>query len=127
MEFLNSGPVSQKQIRTWTRTDPVLSRVLELTRGGWAADTREETAELRPYRNRQAELSVENDCVLWGGRIVIPPQGRKVVLSQLHEGHFGVARMKSFGRMYRGLQLLWYPLRSRLFIALSGVLRNYGQ
>ena len=29
--------------------------------------------------------------------------------------------------MYRGLQLLWYPLRSRLFSALSGVLRSYGQ
>ena len=29
--------------------------------------------------------------------------------------------------MYRGLQLLWYPLRSRLFFALSGVLRSSGQ
>ena len=27
---------------------------------------------------------------------------------------------------YRGLQLLSYPLRSRLFIALSGVLPSYG-
>ena len=104
MEFVDSGPVSQKQIRAWTSTDPVLSRVLELTRGGWAADTGDAAEELRPYRNRQAELSVENDCVLWGGRIVIPPQGRKIILSQLHEGHFGAARMKSFGRRY-----FWWP------------------
>ena len=104
MEFIDSGPISQKQIRAWTRADPVLCRVLELTRNGWDADTGDVTGDLRPYRNRQAELSVENDCVLWGGRVVIPPQGRDAMLCQLHEGHFGVARMKSFGRMY-----FWWP------------------
>ena len=33
----------------------------------------------------------------------------------------------SADNMYRGLQLLWYTLGSRLFITLSGVLRSYGQ
>ena len=45
----------------------------------------------------------------------------------IKEMNFGNKFIKTMDIMYRGLQLLWYPLRSRLFIALSGVLRSYGQ
>ena len=36
--------------------------------------------------------------------VVIPRSGRKAVLAELHEGHPGVARMKSLARMY-----VWWP------------------
>ena len=37
---------------------------------------------------------------MWGSRVVIPPEGRKAVLQQLHEGHPGTTRMKLLARMY---------------------------
>jgi len=42
--------------------------------------------------------------VLWGTRVVVPAAGRKGVLAELHEGHPGIARMKSLARMY-----VWWP------------------
>lgn len=104
MEFIDSGPVSQKQIQVWTREDPVLSRVLDYTLTGWPLDVREDVEEMAPYRLRQSELSVESDCLLWGGRVIVPQKGRAALLSQLHEGHFGVSRMKNFSRTY-----FWWP------------------
>ena len=47
---------------------------------------------------------VLNGCVLWGSRVVVPPQGRKVVLQDLHETHPGASRMKSLARSY-----IWWP------------------
>ena len=34
--------------------------------------------------------------VVWGTGVVIPPQGRAAVLHELHTGHPGMARMKSY-------------------------------
>lgn len=35
-----------------------------------------------------------------GTRVVVPRPGREAVLAELHEGHPGIARMKSLARMY---------------------------
>ncbi|XP_060083604.1 uncharacterized protein K02A2.6-like [Ylistrum balloti] len=52
----------------------------------------------------RTELSLQNGCVLWGNRIVVPPPGRGKLLEQLHEGHPGVVKMKSIARSY-----FWWP------------------
>ena len=39
---------------------------------------------LSVYHNKQYELSVENGCVLWGSRVVIPHCGHQHVLELLH-------------------------------------------
>ena len=50
------------------------------------------------------ELSIQAGCLLWGSQVVIPSQGRKEVLSILHETHPGVSRMKRLARGY-----VWWP------------------
>lgn len=59
---------------------------------------------LAPYLSKQPELSLYEGCVLWGTWIVVPEPGRKTVLAKLHEGHPGIAQMKSLARMY-----VWWP------------------
>ena len=59
---------------------------------------------MKPYSSKKEELSVYEDCILWGNRVVIPPKGRKAVLQELHEGHPGMTRMKALARMY-----VWWP------------------
>lgn len=39
-------------------------------------------------------------CVLWGSRVVIPPQIRQAVLQELHERHPGMTHMKVLSRKY---------------------------
>ena len=47
---------------------------------------------------------MEDGCIVWGSRVVVPSPGRRRVLQQLHEGHPGMAQMKGLARMY-----MWWP------------------
>ena len=80
----------------------MLSTVTSHVLQGWPSKPRNDAQ--KPYYNRREELSVENDCLLWGNRVVIPPQGRKLVLEELHAGHPGIERMKRLARSYP-----WWP------------------
>ncbi len=58
----------------------------------------------RDYFNRQHELSLQDGCILWENRVVVPSHGRKRILEELHEAHPGVTKMKSLARSY-----FWWP------------------
>lgn len=102
IHFLDSTPISSADVKEWTEKNHLLSRVKKFVMSGWPAATLD--AEFQPYSSKQHELSVLEGCLLWGSRLVIPPQGRKPLLEQLHEAHLGVSRMKSLARGY-----VWWP------------------
>ena len=64
-------PVTAKQIALATLHDPVLSRVLHFTRVGWPQHHSQD--ELQPYWTKRLELTVEEGCLLWGIRVIVPP------------------------------------------------------
>ena len=101
VEHLLDAPVKAHEIRTWTRRDPLLSRVKQFIQSGWPATVE---SQLRPYWTRRCELTVLDGCIVWGSRVVVPSPGRQRVLQQLHEGHPGMARMKGLARMH-----MWWP------------------
>ena len=98
---INILPVTAKQLAVTTRSDPVLSRIFKYTQTGWP---REIPDDLKPYANRQQELSLEEGCILWGIRVVVPAKLQKQVLEELHQGHPGVVRMKTLARSH-----VWWP------------------
>ena len=105
LQFLDSTPVTVTQIRLWTSRDPVLSAVFKYTQSGWPASSASAMpTEFRPYQQRIGELSCQDGCLLWGSRVVIPPQGREKMLRLLHDGHLGETRTKAFARAY-----MWWP------------------
>ena len=59
---------------------------------------------LKPYFHRQHELSVEQDVLIWGLRVIIPDCLQTKMLTELHEGHIGMSRMKSLAR-----SIFWWP------------------
>ena len=75
MEHMEGTPVHSGQIKEWTKRDPVLSQVLRFTLQGWP--TTNSSVELNPFFSKKTELSVEDGCVLWGARVVVPPKGDK--------------------------------------------------
>lgn len=91
-----------KDIAEETRRDPILSNVLDLTLTGWPKFV--PNPNLRPFYERKDQLSTDQGCVLWGSRVVMPPKYRRRLLSDLHEGHLGVTRMKALARSF-----LWWP------------------
>ena len=74
LDCLQVSPVSFDQVRRWTARDPVMSKVLRYVLQGWPATVED---SLLPYYRRKDELSVENNCLLWGARVIIPPPGRE--------------------------------------------------
>ena len=106
MEQLNASLVTAPQIREWANCDPCLSKVRKLVMEGWTEEQME--GKLKPFITRKDELSVEDGCVLWGTQVVIPPQLQSRVIDELHEGHPGIGRMKSFTRSY-----VWWPSMDR--------------
>ena len=102
MDHLAGTTVCSQQIKDWTNRDPTLSQVVRFTLAGWTADGN--TEQYTSYATKKSELTVEDGCLLWGARVVIPPQGRTAVLTELHEAHPGASRMKALARSY-----VWWP------------------
>lgn len=111
MESLDSGksPVSSKEIKGWTDRDPLLSHVRHCILTGIFSLPKEwshyrHRSEFNVYERRKTELSVHNGCILWGARVVVPPQGRGRIIKELHEGHPGITVMKAVSRSH-----VWWP------------------
>ena len=49
---------------------------------------------VKPYFSRREELSIEEGCVLWGVRVIVPRKLQSEILTMLHEGHVGMVKMK---------------------------------
>ena len=60
--------------------------------------------EFKPYHLRKLEQIIQDDCVLWGSRIIVMKPGREQLLSLLHDGHPGISKMKGLAHSY-----VWWP------------------
>ena len=98
---IESLPVTHKKLREATRRDVLLSKVVRYTKHGWPTEVQN---PLRPFWNRRDELTVEDDCLLWGSRVVVPQKLRGKLLNELHRDHSGMSRMKAVARSY-----MWWP------------------
>ena len=94
---------SAHDIQAATQKDPLLSKVLQYVRRGWP-DSNTGGTDLSPFFTRRAELSLQDRCILWGSRVIVPSRHRKAVLEELHEAHPGMTWMKSLARMF-----VWWP------------------
>ncbi len=102
MELIASSPVTHVQIQTWTKSDNIISQVLQFVKYGWPDTCPSD--ELKPYWIRQNELSLVDGCIMWASRVVVPKPGRQILLHELHKGHFGISKAKS-----RARSCIWWP------------------
>ena len=103
VNFLDASPVTSEDIRHFTRTDPFLSKVHRYCEQGWPSSTLG-YPDLQSFARRRDELSIQNGCVLWGTRVIVPSKLRPALLQELHAGHAGSSRMKELARSY-----IWWP------------------
>ena len=101
MNTLRTDPVTPRDIRHWTEHDPLLSKVRLSLLQGWRTI---DDDDMKPFNRRKNELSIQDGCILWGTRVVIPKKGQSKVLDQLHEGHPGMSRMKGLAQ-----SIVWWP------------------
>ena len=101
MECLQASPTTFAHIKSWTSRDPLLSKVRKMLLQGWQYTTDE---AVKPFQRRKDELSMQDGCILWGSRVIIPPPGRQKVIDELHAAHPGISSMKSLAQSY-----VWWP------------------
>lgn len=94
-------PLDYAKIIKETQSDSTLQTVLQYTQTSWP---RKVNSHLQLYFNRKNEITLEDDILLMGSRIIIPSNLRKYVLELLHEGHIGIVRMKTEAR-----SIVWWP------------------
>lgn len=90
-------PVDAKRIAQCTRKDSILTPIYHIR-----MDCEDES--LQPYWNVWNELSVDDGCLLWGRRVIIPAVLEDRMLTEFHEGHPGMTRMKALARLF-----VWWP------------------
>ena len=88
--------------------DRVISNVMRYVREGWPHTI--DSEEVLHYKRLADSLVVENGCLLFGARIVIPASLRSKVLQLIHLGHFGVQRMKQLARSV----VYWLPINEEI-------------
>jgi len=92
------------KIKIETSRDTILAKVLNAVKTGeWDSDF-SNILELKSYNLRKTQISVEQGCLLWGYRVIIPAKFRNNILSELHSCHMGSSSMKSLARSY-----FWWP------------------
>ena len=98
---INTVSVSVVDLCKATRSDPLLSKVYYYLQRGWPKTCPD---ALKPFWSRRTELSIEEGCILWGIRVLVPKKLQSRVLEMLHEGHMGVFRVKQVSRSH-----VWWP------------------
>ncbi len=92
-------PIKASDIAKATNTDTILQSVKYQTRQDHRpSDT------LTPHFRRRQEISVQNGCLLWGMRVIIPKKYQPQLLELLHETHLGKVKMKMLARSH-----FWWP------------------
>ena len=98
---LDALPVQASVVASSTRSDPLLSKILAWLRTGWPTRVPEPFSQ---YWTRRNELTLQDNCILWGIRVVVPEGLRSQILTELHRGHPGIVRIKAVARSH-----VWWP------------------
>ena len=93
--------VTAECVSAETKKDDILRQLVEHTRNGWGNNP---LTLLLPYFQRRYEITIENNLLLWGERVIVPESLREILLRDLHVEHLGIVRSKQLARMY-----LWWP------------------
>ena len=88
---LETAPVNSEEVKLATRRDPLLGKVLNIVLWG-SGGSRDMVGDLSVFKPHAEELAIEDGCILWGSRVVIPSILRGKVLEELHVAHPGICR-----------------------------------
>ena len=99
---VNNMPASDKrmaEIRKDQKADATCSRLMKYCTDGWP-----ESEKTGPYWAIASELSIYDDILMRGSRMVIPMSLRESILQKIHDGHQGIAKCRR-----TAARSVWWP------------------
>ena len=85
-----------------TNRSDTLKKLKEYIKNGWPSYVNDK--ELKQFYNKRYEFEINNSCIFWNHRLVIPERLRNCLLAELHLSHLGIVKMKNVARAY-----FWWP------------------
>ena len=85
---------SLHQLRLLMQADDELALLKHTIMQGWPKSIKQVPPELQPFWTFREELTVEDELILKGTRIVIPNKQCKAILKLLHKGHLHLSKCK---------------------------------
>jgi len=104
---MSSLPVSDNKmelIRSTTKSDSQMQLLTKAILDGWSNERSQCPSRLLEFWNFRDELTVVDDIILKGSKILIPKELRPLMLDKIHEGHFGVEKCTQ-----RAREVLFWP------------------
>ncbi|CAI6354211.1 unnamed protein product [Macrosiphum euphorbiae] len=97
--------INKNMIQKETEQDEVLKVIKKYILTGWPnAKVKIIQEPIRSYYLQKHELTVEQNCIFLGHRLVVPKCLQEIFLNELHSTHFGVVKLKMMVRNY-----FWWP------------------
>ena len=116
-------PSTLQEIKQHTAKDDSLQELIKIIKAGWPETKGELSHLVLPYFGIRDELSVDDDVVVRGERLVIPKSLRQDLIRRLHYAHSGVVSTLSRARGC----IYWPGMSSEIkqFIETCDVCRAY--
>jgi len=92
------------QIKHASTDDPVLQILREVIQQGWPTKKADVPPAIRAYYDVRDELTIQDQFVFKGPRVVIPAVLRKEIMSRIHASHIGIE-----GCIRRARDSLYWP------------------
>jgi len=107
---VNQLPADKDRLNVYRQaqaSDPICSKLIEYCKSGWPCQQKPKGV-LGKYWMFSGELSLCDDLLLFGSRIIVPKTMRKVTLQKIHQRHQGIQKCQ-----LRVKKSVWWPGVSR--------------
>jgi hypothetical protein len=89
-------PFSENKLKLFSQEvekDPTLSQLKSVIRSGWPDEKKDVPFAVRQYWMFRDELTIHDNLIFRGERVMIPGEFQREMLSRIHEGHLGSANV----------------------------------
>ena len=86
------------QFAAETSKDPVLKKLKDYVLNGWPNNRKQVDSAVRPYYNVRDEITLYQDVLLKGDRIIVSSSLREEMRQKIHLGHLGIEKCKARAR-----------------------------
>ena len=104
IKTLPFSDIHLEQVKQETEKDEPFLQLMNTVIAGWPDSKENCSPTLLPFWNIRTELSVANEIIVKGNKILIPKSMRPGMLSKIHEGHMGTVKSKS-----RAREVIYWP------------------
>ena len=82
------------RVRAASQKDQELQLLAQQVKLGWPKKINEVDDKIKCYWSSREDITVADDILVKGHRIIVPTDMREYMLDQVHEGHFGMDKCK---------------------------------